>query len=335
MRRTLQFGLFGILTLAGASALAAPKQRVTSPWNKWAAISYPAMATVVVSGGKIQSTDQIMSINYGTSPHPQGFRWTSDRATLIATITAHYECEGTQTHSSVGFRTPFDGRDVSASGYSVSKTFADVKLAPAATLQSLCDTQGTWSGYVNGGTRVVRKSIPLKYDFKMVAACKAPAWPTRHPSTVEVYELHTVCETVTFNSFDLAPLTLYWNGAAGDNLSTTQTPPAGYTKVRVQGYLYKTAVPGTVPLKLFYSTQRKDYFSTATAQGEKDAKAAGYSLVGVIGHVFSAPGKGRKPLALHWSSARSDNFTAGTPKGDSDAKAAGYSSVRTEGYIIY
>ena len=50
----------------------------------------------------------------------------------------------------------------------------------------------------------------------------------------------------------------------------------------------QTAAPGTVPLMLYWSAQRGDNFTTATAQGQADAQAAGYAYVRVEGYVFPA-----------------------------------------------
>jgi len=65
------------------------------------------------------------------------------------------------------------------------------------------------------------------------------------------------------------------------------SPPLGFD-LRVN-YLYapgRAARGPSVPLKLFWSAQRGDNFTTATAQGESDALAAGYVFVRVDGYVF-------------------------------------------------
>jgi hypothetical protein len=92
-------------------------------------------------------------------------------------------------------------------------------------------------------------------------------------------------------------------------------------------------VAGTVPLNLYFSTARGDNFTTATAQGERDALAAGYGFARVEGYVFATQRSGTVPLKLYWSAARGDNFTTATAQGERDAKAAGYVYVRVEGYI--
>jgi hypothetical protein len=56
----------------------------------------------------------------------------------------------------------------------------------------------------------------------------------------------------------------------------------------LEGWVYPTQQPGTVPLYLYWSDARQDNFVTATAQGIADAVAAGYQRVRVEGYVFPA-----------------------------------------------
>src|SRR6266480_2388666 len=87
-------------------------------------------------------------------------------------------------------------------------------------------------------------------------------------------------------------LKLYWNPDRRDNFCTATAQgeldarAAGYTFVRVEGYVNPNAGPNTVPLNLYLGTDRGDYFCTATAQGELDARAAGYTFVRVEGYVY-------------------------------------------------
>jgi hypothetical protein len=89
----------------------------------------------------------------------------------------------------------------------------------------------------------------------------------------------------------------------------------------------------TVPLKLYYGDARADNFTTATEQGEADARAAGYRYVRVEGYVFATQQPGTVPLKLYYSDARADNFTTATAQGEADARAWGYRFVRVEGYV--
>jgi hypothetical protein len=100
--------------------------------------------------------------------------------------------------------------------------------------------------------------------------------------------VRTEARTLIFHAGGSHSLDLYWNPTTTDNLSTTPffKAPAGYTRVRNQGYVYASPKSYTVPLKLYWSAARKDYMTTATAKGEGAAKAAGYTLVKVIGHAI-------------------------------------------------
>lgn len=89
-----------------------------------------------------------------------------------------------------------------------------------------------------------------------------------------------------------------------------------------------------MPLKLFWSAERGDNFTTATPEGERDAIAANYVEARVEGHVYRNALAGTLPLKLFWSSARGDNFTSAAPEGEQAALAAGYLFVRTEGYVL-
>ena len=106
----------------------------------------------------------------------------------------------------------------------------------------------------------------------------------------------------------LVPLNLYWNpapaadGASGDNVAST-FPPAqpGYSLARVEGWVHDPAAPqppGTVALKLFYSAEFLDHWTTAGPADEAAAAAAGYALVGVVGFAPPPPPAPGGPPAL-------------------------------------
>jgi hypothetical protein len=97
----------------------------------------------------------------------------------------------------------------------------------------------------------------------------------------------------------------------------------------------ESALGGLAPLKLFYSLQREDNDSTATAAGEQEALAFGYYLVRVEGYIFeNCDRPDTVPLNLFYSPLREDNFTTATAAGTQDALDAGYSFVRTEGCVF-
>lgn len=84
-------------------------------------------------------------------------------------------------------------------------------------------------------------------------------------------------------------LRLYYRGdRRRDFLATVRTPRDRRYKLRaVLGYVLKRKTRAEhVPLKIFWSFARGDYFTTATKQGEQSAKAAGYTYSGTLGYVL-------------------------------------------------
>jgi hypothetical protein len=137
-----------------------------------------------------------------------------------------------------------------------------------------------------------------------------------------------------------APLKLFWNAARGDNF-TTATPEgesaaraAGYTFVRIEGYIYPIQQPGTVPLKLYYNNARGDNYTTASAKGEQAAKAASYGYARVEGYIYPTQQPGTVPLKNYWNVSREDNFTTATSDGERDALGSGYQFAWVEGYVL-
>jgi hypothetical protein len=94
-------------------------------------------------------------------------------------------------------------------------------------------------------------------------------------------------------------LTLYWSPDRQDNFTTgtkqgrNDAIAAGYQYIRNEGYCVRSSRrcaqwrKGTVPLKLYWSEARGDNLTTATQQGEADAKAAGYRFIRIEGYVYS------------------------------------------------
>ena len=135
----------------------------------------------------------------------------------------------------------------------------------------------------------------------------------------------------------LKPLWLFWNSSNLDNATVTDPffdrSYAGYVRARVEGCVFDAPAPNTVPLELFYSFNRRDFFSTATQQGINSAIDAGYQFKGVQGYVYQTQQPGTVDLELWWSAARNDNFTTATDVGKQSAQQAGYSFVRVEGWV--
>jgi len=84
----------------------------------------------------------------------------------------------------------------------------------------------------------------------------------------------------------------YWNQNINDNYATTQSvTPSGYSPaVFSDGLVYATAQPGTVPLTLWWSEQRQDMLTVASAEGLTYAKEYGYKQVNAnLGYVLTSP----------------------------------------------
>ena len=90
----------------------------------------------------------------------------------------------------------------------------------------------------------------------------------------------------------------------------------------------------TVPLKVYWSGQRGDNFSTTSAEDEAAARDAGYQFGGVEGALLAQSAPGTVPLKLFWNSEREDNFSSATAVGEEEALAAGYTFVRVQGYVF-
>lgn len=137
------------------------------------------------------------------------------------------------------------------------------------------------------------------------------------------------------------PLRGFWNGERGDNM-TVATPESegvaqtwGYTPTgRIEGYVFPTQQPGTVPLILYFNQDRGDFFTTASDIGIGSAKLADYAIQRVEGYVYPTQQPGTVPLILFWLEAAQDNYTAGSPEGQTAARNSGYAEVRVEGYVF-
>ncbi|HMV13232.1 MAG TPA: patatin-like phospholipase family protein [Nitrosomonas sp.] len=86
-------------------------------------------------------------------------------------------------------------------------------------------------------------------------------------------------------------------------------------------------------LKLFWSDQRADNFSTATPLGELQAIQAGYAFVRTQGLVYMNSMPGCNPLFLFWNNQNGDNLITATKEGEKEANDNGYVKVRIEGWI--
>lgn len=114
----------------------------------------------------------------------------------------------------------------------------------------------------------------------------------------------------------------------GDGLGPITIPSTPPTVISDQSSNTELA-----PLKLYYSTERGDNFTTATSEGEQAALGSGYQFARIEGYVFRTQQPGTVPLKLYFNTARGDNYTTATAQGENAAKVHGYFFVRDEGYI--
>jgi hypothetical protein len=96
------------------------------------------------------------------------------------------------------------------------------------------------------------------------------------------------------------PLYTFWHSGRQDNYACTSAAAvptggcevagaAGYTGVRVEGYVFTTKVAGTTPLYTFWHSGRGDNFTcTDTALGGGCSTAVGYTYVRIEGFVYPA-----------------------------------------------
>ena len=62
-----------------------------------------------------------------------------------------------------------------------------------------------------------------------------------------------------------------------------------YELVGIQGYVSPTPLNGYLPLKLYWSNKRKDYYTVASVAGQQDAEQNNYVFVGIQGYVLPGP----------------------------------------------
>jgi hypothetical protein len=138
----------------------------------------------------------------------------------------------------------------------------------------------------------------------------------------------------------VAALLQYWNGQSEDAYTSSTAwgyeafQAAGYHFVRVEGYVFSTQQPGTVPLKLYWHAGRGDTFTTASATGEQAAIGSGYVFSRIEGYVYPDQRPGSVPLKNYWNNDRGDNFTTATPESEQSALGSGYQLAWVEGYLL-
>ncbi len=132
------------------------------------------------------------------------------------------------------------------------------------------------------------------------------------------------------------PLNLYWNADKTVALTTASAAGEGQAKSNdfrvadVQGRIFATQQPGTIPLKLYLNAGAQDYLIAATTKITSER----FTLLAVEGYVYSKPRPGTVALKLFWSKQRKHNLGLVSPEAETLAKVAGYEFNRTECYIL-
>lgn len=92
----------------------------------------------------------------------------------------------------------------------------------------------------------------------------------------------------------------------------------------------------TKPITLYYSDARQDFFTSASAQGDINAKAANYATYDVNsqGLVLTNPKEGTAPLIVYWNAELQDCLTL-TPElaGEILGEESGYQAYETVGFV--
>lgn len=140
------------------------------------------------------------------------------------------------------------------------------------------------------------------------------------------------------------------SNARGDSLTTTDSSrrassPGGsspYRYIGEEGRVYPTSRPGTIPLMLWFSETRGDYFTTTDPRWRSRPVETSYHFVGIQGYIYDpeAPQPpGTLPLYSAWSPSREDNLLAVDTRYKGGyfrqrLSEADYEFVRVEGFIL-
>jgi hypothetical protein len=148
-----------------------------------------------------------------------------------------------------------------------------------------------------------------------------------------------VCTSPCVASGDKIVLATYWNASLGDNMAAASGESrqaaiaGGYAYVRNEALVFRNYKPGLIPLRLYYSAARGDYFTEASMAGQSDVWDL-YAFVHLEGWIYPTQQPGTKPIYDFWSETRQDNMLAATQASIDDATGSGYMKVRIEGYVF-
>lgn len=146
-------------------------------------------------------------------------------------------------------------------------------------------------------------------------------------------------------------LSLFWNHSGTDNftgaLLVNENPSQGrfsgkegalaknngYKYVRGEGCPLAKQHNGTIPLKLYYHSGKKEYASAATPESIAQLEKGLYKYIRTQGYVFTSQREGTVPAYQYHSPKNNDLFLAISQTAINDATNGGYNRVKIEGWI--
>jgi len=135
------------------------------------------------------------------------------------------------------------------------------------------------------------------------------------------------------------PLITGYGSAQSDHVTVStstgraEVKGSGYGWAYTNGWVFAGQIPGTTPLKLYWSPGRVDNATLASSTTQSDVVAAGYTFVRTEGYVFTSQQPGTVPLKQYFHDGRLDHMLTTPGPSEDAAVAAGYRFVRIEGYV--
>jgi len=108
----------------------------------------------------------------------------------------------------------------------------------------------------------------------------------------------------------------------------------GYSLVRPVAQVFKTQLPETIPLDLYWSEALQDNATVASPDSVEILLANGYEKKATEGFIYASKHQGTVPLKLYYSPKLQDYLTTTSASGESSALAAGYQFIRLEGFAL-
>ncbi|PSN16112.1 hypothetical protein C7293_04035 [filamentous cyanobacterium CCT1] len=140
------------------------------------------------------------------------------------------------------------------------------------------------------------------------------------------------------------PLWNFWNPTAGDNFLTTQAhwvrspQREGYTRFRLEGYLYTSAGEDRLPLNSFWNARTQDNLATTAIGDELYSFDGNWSQYRTEGYLLPEIQR-VTPLYTWYGHNRGDHFTTTDPNwagvvGDRRVSGVDYELMRVEGRVF-